>query len=308
MTLSNDVRARIESAISGNKVVLYMKGTRQQPQCGFSATVVGILDNLLPDYDTINVLEDAEIRDGIKMFSNWPTIPQLYVDQEFLGGCDVIQQMYNNGQLHETLGLAAVSRQAPEIEITDAAAQIIKQTCAKQPGASVHLKISPSWQHEFSLAPQQGHEIEASSNGITVLFDLDSAARANGLHLDLSEDGGETGFVINNPNAPPPVNQMSVQTLKGLIDNNDLPHLYDVRGEDERAIAVISGAKMLDDKAVNEISVLPKDQMLVFHCHHGGRSQQAAEYFRTQGFTNVHNVVGGIDAWSNEIDSSVTKY
>ena len=120
--MSSDIEQRIESAIASSKVVLYMKGTRTQPQCGFSATVVGILDNLIPDYATVNVLEDPEIREGIKAYSNWPTIPQLYVDQEFLGGCDVIQQMYNSGQLHETLGLSPVSRNVPTISISDAAA------------------------------------------------------------------------------------------------------------------------------------------------------------------------------------------
>lgn len=306
--MSSDIEQRIESAIASSKVVLYMKGTRTQPQCGFSATVVGILDNLIPDYATVNVLEDPEIREGIKAYSNWPTIPQLYVDQEFLGGCDVIQQMYNSGQLHETLGLSAVSRTVPTISISDTAATAIKQTTAQHPGVSVHLKISPTWQHEFSLAPAQGHEIKATSNGIEILFDLDSAARAEGLTLDLTEDGGESGFVINNPNAPPAVNQMTVETLKGLLDNGDAPYLYDVRPADERAIASIAGAKMLDDEAILEIEGLAKDTMLIFHCHHGSRSQQAAEYFRQQGFTNVHNVSGGIDAWSQQIDPSVNRY
>ncbi|MGR8946776.1 MAG: Grx4 family monothiol glutaredoxin [Gammaproteobacteria bacterium] len=308
MSVSSDVRERIESAIAANKVVLYMKGTRNQPQCGFSATVVGILDNLLPDYGTVNVLEDPEIREGIKAFSNWPTIPQLYVDNEFLGGCDVIQQMYNSGQLHETLGLAPVSRQAPSIKISDAAAAAIKQTTAQHQGMEVHLKISPTWQHEFSMAPQQSHEIKASDNDIDVYFDLDSAARADGLSLDLTEDGPQTGFVINNPNAPPPVQQMSVDTLKGLLDSGDAQHFFDVRGADERAIASIPGATMLDDDSMQQIEALPKDEMLIFICHQGGRSQQAAEYFRQQGFTNVHNVSGGIDAWSQNIDPSVARY
>lgn len=308
MSVSSDVRERIESAIAANKVVLYMKGTRGQPQCGFSATVVGILDNLLPNYDTVNVLEDPEIREGIKAYSNWPTIPQLYVDNEFLGGCDVIQQMYNSGQLHETLGLAPVSRQTPTIKISDSAAEAIKQSTAQHQGMAVHLKISPTWQHEFSLAPQQDHEIKSSDNGIDIFFDLDSAARAEGLTLDLTEEGAETGFVINNPNAPPPVQQMSVETLKGLLDNGDAKYLFDVRGADERAIALIEGATMLDESAIAQIETLPKDEMLIFHCHHGGRSQQAAEYFRQQGFTNVHNLSGGIDAWSQSIDADVTRY
>lgn len=308
MSATNDVNSRIESTNSANKVVLYMKGTRTQPQCGFSATVVGILDNLLPDYGTVDVLADPEIREGIKAFSDWPTIPQLYVNNEFLGGCDVIQQMYNSGQLHETLGLAAVNREIPEIKISDSAATTIKQTMAQHQGAAVHLKISPTWQHEFSLAPVKGHEVVAADNGIEIHFDLDSASRANGLNLDMSQDGDEAGFVINNPNAPPAVSQMTVETLKGLLDNNDAKNLFDVRPEEERALASIAGARMLDDAVIKEIESLEKDDMLIFHCHHGGRSQQAAEYFRQKGFTNVHNLSGGIDAWSKQIDSDVPSY
>ena len=185
---------------------------------------------------------------------------------------------------------------------------MIKQTSAQHPGASIHLKISPNWQHEFSLAPAKGHEITASDNGIDILFDLDSANRADGLSLDLVEEGNEPGFVINNPNAPPAVKQMSVETLKGLLDSGDAKHLYDVRGADERAIACIPTAKPLDEHTAKEIEQLPPDTMLIFHCHHGGRSQQAAEYFRQQGFTNVYNVSGGIDAWSQQVDSSVARY
>ena len=103
MSLSPEVRERIESVVNSNRVVLFMKGTPAQPQCGFSAKPIGILNGIVDDYETVNVLADQDIREGIKVYSDWPTIPQLYVDNEFLGGCDVIQQMYNSGQLHETL-------------------------------------------------------------------------------------------------------------------------------------------------------------------------------------------------------------
>ena len=91
MPLSAQTREQIESLIRSDRVVLFMKGMREQPQCGFSATVVGILDGLVPEYRTVDVLAAPEIRDGIKEFSNWPTIPQLYVDGEFLGGCDIVR-------------------------------------------------------------------------------------------------------------------------------------------------------------------------------------------------------------------------
>ena len=100
---SPELLARIESILQSDDVVLFMKGTRAAPQCGFSATVVGILDNYLPQYTTVNVLADPELRDGIKEYANWPTIPQLYVNGEFVGGSDIMMEMYQAGELQTLL-------------------------------------------------------------------------------------------------------------------------------------------------------------------------------------------------------------
>jgi monothiol glutaredoxin len=93
------VHDMIEATITGNPVVLFMKGTPTFPQCGFSSTVVQILDYLGVEYAAVNVLEDAEVREGIKAYSNWPTIPQIYVKGEFLGGCDIAKEMFQSGEL-----------------------------------------------------------------------------------------------------------------------------------------------------------------------------------------------------------------
>jgi monothiol glutaredoxin len=89
----------IESIVKGNDVVLFMKGTPQLPQCGFSGQVVQILDHLGVPYNSFNVLENDDLRSGIKTYSNWPTIPQLYVKGEFVGGCDIIREMFQAGEL-----------------------------------------------------------------------------------------------------------------------------------------------------------------------------------------------------------------
>ena len=100
--MTNPVFERIQKDISENDVVLYMKGTRQIPQCGFSATVVQVMERLgVSNFKDVNVLADAEVREGIKQFTNWPTIPQLYVKGEFIGGCDIIREMYESGELKE---------------------------------------------------------------------------------------------------------------------------------------------------------------------------------------------------------------
>lgn len=305
MSLDDQVRSRIESLIAANDVVLFMKGTPQQPQCGFSATVTGILSGVVPDYATFNVLEDPEIREGIKAFSQWPTIPQLYIKQEFIGGCDVIQQMYASGDLHSALGLEATEVAPPSISISDTAAKAIENVRAQNPQAAVHLRIDANWNHEFSLSPASGYEIVGSSNGIDILFDRDSASRADGLTVDMLDNGG---FSITNPNAPPPVKPLEVEELKAKLDAGESLELLDVREIHERERANIEGSKLLDQSMAEYIDSLPKDTCLVFHCHSGVRSQQAAEYFRGRGFTNTYNLVGGIDAWSQRIDPTVPRY
>jgi monothiol glutaredoxin len=99
----DSVKDRIETDIKSNDVVLYMKGTPVFPQCGFSSAVVQVLTHMGVKFKGINVLEDPEIRNGIKEYANWPTIPQLYVKGEFVGGCDIVREMYQTGELAEML-------------------------------------------------------------------------------------------------------------------------------------------------------------------------------------------------------------
>ena len=93
----------IDNEVKNNDVVLFMKGTRQFPQCGFSSQVVQILDYIGVPYKGLNVLENEELRNGIKGYSNWPTIPQLYVKGEFVGGCDIVREMFDSGELQQLL-------------------------------------------------------------------------------------------------------------------------------------------------------------------------------------------------------------
>ena len=98
-----DVTLQIKNEIKSNDIVLFMKGTPVFPMCGFSAAVVQILTNLGIKFKSVNVLDSDEIREGIKIFSNWPTIPQLYVKEEFIGGCDIVKEMFESGELLELL-------------------------------------------------------------------------------------------------------------------------------------------------------------------------------------------------------------
>ena len=101
----NPIFQQIQNDIQKNNTVLYMKGTKLFPQCGFSAFVVSVLSNLGIEFYDVNVLESPKIRQGIKEFSDWPTIPQLYVKGEFVGGSDIVKEMFQSGELHELFGL-----------------------------------------------------------------------------------------------------------------------------------------------------------------------------------------------------------
>lgn len=104
MTEQNPIFKDIQKEIDNNDVVLFMKGTTKFPQCGFSSLVVSILQRLDVNFKDINILLDPELREGIKKFSDWPTIPQLYIKGEFIGGCDIVKEMFESGELQELLG------------------------------------------------------------------------------------------------------------------------------------------------------------------------------------------------------------
>ena len=109
MNPKGDVQDWIGKQIAGNDVVLFMKGTKTMPQCGFSMQVAQILNHLGIDFKDVNVLDDMGVREGIKAYSNWPTIPQLYVKGEFVGGCDIVREMFQAGELQELLSAKGVT-------------------------------------------------------------------------------------------------------------------------------------------------------------------------------------------------------
>jgi monothiol glutaredoxin len=308
MSLDPRTREIIEDVLKSHRVVLFMKGHRQQPQCGFSAKTVSALDMLLPEYLDINVLEHPEIREGIKLYGNWPTIPQLYVDGELIGGSDIVLEMFASGELAQVLGVKPAGNPNPRIEIAEAAAALMAGALRQRQGVVIQLRIDASWQHTLNLAPATGSELRLTASAVDLYVDPWTAGRADGLRITVEETLQGTRFRFENPNAPPPVRQMNVKDLKAKLDAGEPLQLIDVRGENERAIASIPRARAWDEATDRHLDTLPKDSMIVLHCHKGGRSQQAAEYLRRKGFTNVHNVAGGIDAWSAEVDPQVPRY
>jgi len=218
------LKERIDQMVHSEPVFLFMKGNPTFPQCGFSNQVNQILKAFDVPFGHFDVLSDMDVRQGIKEYADWPTIPQLYVKGEFLGGCDIVREMWESGELQEALQEAF-------------------------PGRSV-----------------KGPEPPAKPEDIT-------PAQAKAM---MAEDG---------------------------------PRFLDVRTPQEREAASIGGFDLLDqNKAREMVETWARETPLVFICHFGGRSAQAAEFFAQQGFKKVYNVQGGIDLWSQEVDPSVPRY
>jgi len=308
MPLAPATRARIEDLLASHRVVLFMKGTRNAPQCGFSAATTDRLNALLDDYATVNVLADDEIRQGIKEYGNWPTIPQLYIDSELVGGADIVQSMFDSGELHRVLGVAEPDRTPPAITVSDAAVAAIRQALdGAEEGSKLFLVVDGHFQPQFQLREPSGNEITVNANGLEIAFDLASAQRARGASIDWTKTPHGEGLAIHLPMAPVAVKSLDVHALKRRLDAGDIT-VIDVRPARDRARAPFARAEILDAETHSRLASLPKDTPLAFLCHHGNSSRGAAEHFREHGFKDVYNIEGGIDAWSQEIDPSVPRY
>jgi monothiol glutaredoxin len=310
MNLSEPLKERIEGLVRSDRVVLFMKGTRRFPQCGFSSSVVQILDEALETYTTVNVLEDPEIRDGIKAYSSWPTIPQLYIAGEFVGGADIVREMRENGELAQKLGSSAPAEaKPPKVTVTEPARRAFAEAAGEAgPGELLRFEVSARFEYGLFFGPRGKGDHEVDAGGITVLVDRGSARRADGVVIDFVDGPEGAGFKIDNPNEPPRVRPLPARKLKEMLDQGESLVLIDVRTDGERKIAKIEVARHLDREELARLESLPKDTTLVFHCHHGIRSRSAAEQFVSQGFSRVYNLDGGIDAWSVSVDPSVPRY
>lgn len=307
MPLSDQLRAQFQDLVTKNHVVLFMKGTRGAPACGFSAACVQILDEMLPSYETVNVLADPAVRDGIKEFTSWPTIPQLYIGGQFVGGSDILREMHASGELAKALGVSGEIA-APSVTITPAAARAVRDAAEEGSNDLLHVAISPSFEYDLYFGPVEKGEIALEVSGIRMAMNRGSAQRGEGLVIDFVEGAGGGGFKLTSPLEPARVKPLSVKELKAWIDEKKAFVLYDVRTEREREIASIAGSTLLDKEGEEGLASLDKDTILVFQCHHGVRSRSAAEHYLLKGFKNIYNLTGGIEAWSTQIDPKVSRY
>ncbi len=197
-------RERIQQLIADHPVMLFMKGDRSAPQCGFSANVVGLLDQLVPEYATFDVLSDQAVREGVKEFSEWPTIPQLYVRGEFVGGCDIVNELYESGELHTLLGAPKGRETAPSIALTPAAAAALSDGLSRAGGDGVlRLLIDARHQARIVVAPSDASDFTVESCGVTLHVDPLTAARADDAQIDVEETRRGPRLKVLLPHASP---------------------------------------------------------------------------------------------------------
>ncbi len=297
--MSDQTTERIEQMLTENPVFLFMKGTPQTPMCGFSSNTVKILKDLIgDDFASFNVLEDPEIREGIKAYGQWPTIPQLYVDKELIGGNDIISEMFNTGELHTLLNLPQPDRTPPKISITDEALNHIKEGLKDMGDHQLFLSVDDEFNTRFSLEMPKGYEIIADVGDLKVYMDIGTAKRSDGVAISWVDELQGSGLRINNPNEPPAVRDLSVGELQDwFATDTTQPKIYDVRSADKFNEGSVDHAVRLDKDSIAAIEAMDKNTPLVFVCQVGQSSMSAAEFFRKKGYTKVFNLTGGYNAW-----------
>jgi monothiol glutaredoxin len=302
------LKAEIEELVTKHQVLLFMKGSKSFPQCGFSATVINILKEVgVREIKDVNILARADLREGMKEYTSWPTFPQLYVKGQFVGGADIVKELFATGELYDVVGTPKPELKLPSVTITPAAKKAVLDASEGEPVAALRIEISPQYEYSLSVDEVNEGDVKVISEGLTLVFDRQSALRADGLRIDfIAANGG--GFKIENPNEPPRVKQIGPQDLKALFDAGKPFELFDVRTPEERTIVKFEQAQHFDKVAQERLAKLDKDTPLYFHCHHGGRSQQAADHYLRQGFKNVFNVAGGIDGYALEVDTELARY
>lgn len=202
MNQDSMTREQLDQLINSHKVVLFLKGTREKPQCGSSSGIVRILDLLLEDYATVDVAGQPEVLDALALYTNWPAVPQLFVNGEFVGGADVVREMHAAGEFRGVLGLPPLPEVGiPNVTITDAAAKVILDVMGSMPNVELYLEVDALFRHSLSIVDRDERVTRRSVvNGIPLCFDAESAVRADGLVVETDASG--KSLRIENPNKP----------------------------------------------------------------------------------------------------------
>lgn len=290
-------------------MVLFLKGTPIAPRCGFSARTVECLESETDDYVAIDVLADEAIREAVKQHGNWPTIPQLYIAGDLVGGCDIVAALAADGGLAKLLGKRPSPAQAPHVTATPAAIKALHTAILDtDANASLQLKIDRRFHPEFELTQATQGLLQVSLGGdLSIWVDRATARRADGLSIDYRDDQSGRGLVLVLPQAPPPVRSLQVRELAAWLEA-DAVTVVDCRPPQACADVPFPLAHRRFEAERAALDALDRDTAIACLCHHGVSSQAVAEHFRELGFRRVFNVEGGIDAWSRDIDTHVSRY
>lgn len=288
-------------------VVLFMKGNCQQLMCGFFVVVINMFNELLSDYYMVNVLEDLEICEGIKIYGEWFMILQLYVDGELVGGLDIICQMYISGELYILFGVVLLDCILLEIIIIDKVVEMICQGIVNVQGVVIYLEIGLDYSVGFQLVLVGDYDIVVVLNGLEIYFDLVSVQCVKGIVIDWVFMVQGEGFSLKF---------LGVQEIK-LFIVWELQQCLVVGDIILIDVCLVSGCVqvvllvqvcVLEEEGYDVFVVLFKDIVFVFICYYGVFSCGVVECFVVYGFSNVYNVEGGMDVWVEQIDLSVLCY
>ena len=182
------------------------------------------------------------------------------------------------------------------------------EEAARSGGEALRLEISERFEYSLDFVAAGAGDVEVDCGGLKIVLDPGSASRADGISIGLVDGPQGSQLTIDNPNEPPRVREISATELRAMMDRGASFELVDVRTPAERATAMIAGSRLLDQETYELLLGMDRNAAIVFHCHFGDRSRSAAEHFRQQGFLNLCNVQGGIDAWSRLVDPAVPRY
>ncbi len=280
---------QVEAAISSDDVVVFMKGTREAPSCGFSAQIVEVLNHLLPNYSTFDVRNDPLLRQAVKSRSGWPTFPQLYIRGEFVGGSDIAKELFVTGELAARLGLARTELPDPELRVSRPALDALERLAAGEP---IRLELDAQGDANLSVSTKQPSDIEIPVERVRFVLDVLTASRVDGLRIDYVSEPG--GFVLTRPTT---VGLSAPQVAEMLASEQNAPLLVDCRTLAEFRQATLPKAEHLTRDLLHSLSTGAEGRRVVFFCRNGNRAQNVAEHFSIMWAKPALYLKGGLEGW-----------
>ncbi len=284
----------ITRALSTEPIVVFLKGTRQQPTCRFSGQLVELLDTLLPEYAAFDIKADPEVKAAAMELSGWDAFPQFFIGGRFIGGVDVAKEWFVTGELARRLGVEQPELPTPQIHLSVPAHEALAKSVQGSPvridrDARKTLRLAVSRRNSSDLAVKLGE--------ITFVFDVVVARHLDGLRIDWLQEPG--GFVLRTP--ADSVRDLAPRELSERLSKGDNLQVVDVRTLAEFRRGHLMCSQFLTKDTFADLLALDRRTPLVFVCQEGTRSRNSAEHFVAEGFVEVYRLEGGLDRWQQEL-------